>query len=397
MSFTLTRQQLYDLVWSQAMQKIARQVGISDVAIVKRCKIVDVPVPPRGYWNKKQAGRHASQLPLPPRDPSTAPTVAIFGTLTDELRSLITGEPGIELADESIDVLLERFKKRLGTIKVPLPARIYTAHPVIASLLATDDEIRAERKAGKFPRGETQFDAPFERRRIILLNALFLGLKRVGCGASARGAGARELCAHFGDSYIKFSLDALDARSDEFSQNRLRSSLGTAPMGLKISADHSYKGKTYWSEDEDTRLDDHLTDIVISMATAAEEASRRWRQQQITEEAERRRRLEEETQRRVLEAERLELERIEAAERDRVAALRTYAEQWKAASVIREFVRAVNSYQFVHQSPEALAAWTFWAEKVTAGIDPFSSGMIDRSIVEIFALTLGASSAFKEP
>jgi len=381
MSFTLTRQQLYDLVWSQAMQKIARQVGISDVAIVKRCKIVGVPVPPRGYWNKKQAGRHARQLPLPLRDPSIASTVTIFGTLTDELRPFIKGEPGIEQNEEGIDVLLERFRKRLGTIKGPLTTRIYTAHPVIARLLA----------------GEPQFDAPFERRRLMLLNALFLGLKKVGCGVDAHGAGARELCAYFGDSYIKFSLDALDARSDDFSRNRLRSRPGTAPMGVKISAHDSYKGKTYWSEDEDNRLDDHLTDVAISLATAAEESSRRWRQWQITEEAERRRRLEEESKQRASEAERLSRERIEAAERDRVATLRTHAEQWKAASVIRGFVKAVNFSLSERQSAEALAAWTLWAEKVIADIDPFIGGGIDRSIAEIFALTLGESSASEEP
>ncbi len=31
MTFTLTREQLYDLVWSEPMQRLAKQIGISDV------------------------------------------------------------------------------------------------------------------------------------------------------------------------------------------------------------------------------------------------------------------------------------------------------------------------------------------------------------------------------
>ena len=40
---TLTRQSLYDLVWSKAMSTLAKDFGISDVALAKRCRAVDVP------------------------------------------------------------------------------------------------------------------------------------------------------------------------------------------------------------------------------------------------------------------------------------------------------------------------------------------------------------------
>ena len=56
MTFTLTREQLYDLVWSEPMQRLAKQIGISDVAIAKHCRKLGVPVPERGHWNKLQVG-----------------------------------------------------------------------------------------------------------------------------------------------------------------------------------------------------------------------------------------------------------------------------------------------------------------------------------------------------
>jgi len=44
---TRTRQSLYHLVWSTPMTKLAKDFGISDVALAMRCHAVDVPVPPR--------------------------------------------------------------------------------------------------------------------------------------------------------------------------------------------------------------------------------------------------------------------------------------------------------------------------------------------------------------
>jgi hypothetical protein len=62
---TLTRQELYELVWSRPMVDVAKDFHVSDVALAKRCKAVDVPVPPRGWWAKKTAGQDPAQTPLP--------------------------------------------------------------------------------------------------------------------------------------------------------------------------------------------------------------------------------------------------------------------------------------------------------------------------------------------
>jgi len=46
-----TRQQLYDLAWTQPTRTVAAEIGISDVALAKICRKADVPIPPRGYSN----------------------------------------------------------------------------------------------------------------------------------------------------------------------------------------------------------------------------------------------------------------------------------------------------------------------------------------------------------
>jgi hypothetical protein len=61
---TLTRQTLYDLVWSKPMSDLAKEFNISDVGLAKRCRAVDVPIPYRGYWARKAAGQEPPKLPL---------------------------------------------------------------------------------------------------------------------------------------------------------------------------------------------------------------------------------------------------------------------------------------------------------------------------------------------
>jgi hypothetical protein len=60
------REELYARVWSQSMLKIARDYGVSDVRIAKVCRKLFIPMPGRGYWNKKSAGKQVPEQPSLP-------------------------------------------------------------------------------------------------------------------------------------------------------------------------------------------------------------------------------------------------------------------------------------------------------------------------------------------
>lgn len=64
----LSRQELYERVWSRPTVAIAAELGISDVALGKHCKKLNVPKPPLGYWAKVAAGQAPPKTPLP-REP----------------------------------------------------------------------------------------------------------------------------------------------------------------------------------------------------------------------------------------------------------------------------------------------------------------------------------------
>jgi hypothetical protein len=58
---TMTRRQIYDLIWSKPMRDAAAEIGLSDVGLKKVCIRHRVPVPPQGYWNKVHAGQKPSK------------------------------------------------------------------------------------------------------------------------------------------------------------------------------------------------------------------------------------------------------------------------------------------------------------------------------------------------
>lgn len=59
----VTREKLYEEVCSEAVVKVAKRYGVSDVALRKVCVKLSVPLPPLGYWAKLAHGK-ATQRPV---------------------------------------------------------------------------------------------------------------------------------------------------------------------------------------------------------------------------------------------------------------------------------------------------------------------------------------------
>src|ERR1700737_3808082 len=64
-SSRVTREKLHEAVWSEPMRTVAKRFGVSDVALAKRCRRMAIPLPGRGYWAKKAAGKKVRPISLP--------------------------------------------------------------------------------------------------------------------------------------------------------------------------------------------------------------------------------------------------------------------------------------------------------------------------------------------
>ena len=61
----LDREEIHRLVWGKAVRTVAAGIGVSDVALAKRCRLLNIPIPPRGYWRKLETGAVPQVPPLP--------------------------------------------------------------------------------------------------------------------------------------------------------------------------------------------------------------------------------------------------------------------------------------------------------------------------------------------
>ena len=74
---TVMRNELYAMVWSNPMRRLAKEFGVSDAGLAKICRKNDIPTPPLGYWAKKEHGKAVRQTPLPAAKSDTETAITI--------------------------------------------------------------------------------------------------------------------------------------------------------------------------------------------------------------------------------------------------------------------------------------------------------------------------------
>lgn len=60
----ISREELYERVWTLPLRKLAPEFGISDVGLAKICKRHSIPLPGLGYWTCVQFGKNPKRIPL---------------------------------------------------------------------------------------------------------------------------------------------------------------------------------------------------------------------------------------------------------------------------------------------------------------------------------------------
>lgn len=124
MQTNLTREELYELVWTTPVKTLAAQYGISDVAFAKTCKQHNIPLPPRGHWAKLEAGKRVYRQPLTERALGMPRDVAFgasrwdyYGTAPKNLIELQLTPP--RPFDEPLPKVRTKLTKRVRKVMVP--------------------------------------------------------------------------------------------------------------------------------------------------------------------------------------------------------------------------------------------------------------------------------------
>lgn len=114
----LTREALYLEVWSEPIVHVAFRLGLSGRGLGKLCARHDIPVPPRGWWAKKQHGHRVRQTPLP----------------EISAKELIVFQPK-ETVDKLVDPP-EIAREKTAEWQIEVPEDLPIAHPLVKKAVA---------------------------------------------------------------------------------------------------------------------------------------------------------------------------------------------------------------------------------------------------------------------
>lgn len=391
MATRLSRKELYDLVWSEPIKVLAARFGISDVALRKTCDRAQVPTPERGYWAKKEVGKETPQAEFTERAPGMDDEVIVAGGsdyryhhgLTEE--ELLAPIPQAPEFSEPIEQVRKRIQMVIGQVMVP--NKVTAWHPVIQRLLREDEKRREKQRASGYSWDAPLFDTPFERRRLRILNSLFLAINKMNgkpyVYGREYGRESREIRIGFYQQYISISLDPpKPPRRGAVAGEKTTKSEEPALVLTILDAGHSEKSLLTWQDNGVDRVEQHLTEAAIEIVLTAEVQYRKRALSHHQWLIERRTQLGEEQRQKKLAAERAERERQIRLEEKRIERLLLDAEAFQQADVIRKYVEAICSDErnWEKFEGEKLEQWRRWALGQADSIDPVQDGAFLRAM-----------------
>ncbi len=379
------REELYKLVWSQPMRTLAKSRGISDVALAKQCRQANVPVPPRGWWARKEAGQAATVAPLPP-----LPFVMnnFFPAIANQVSDLSDyAQPQSGHGDRPAlpvfrDIAAVRGEIETAVSMIKVPTVLTKPHPIVARLLKQDDERKSKQSTNGYVSDYygPKFVKPIQQRRLHILSCIMVELERLGCKAhGSTHAGERfSIAVSNRWAYILFGIEG-GTQGTYFYRDRSRAGRADGER-LRFDLTGHDPDRTppirTW-RDDGTPLERQVTDIVCGILLSVEEEARKWALWRHKSDLEERARRSREAQLAVEKAETDRIAREAAAAAARIARLIDGSDLLERAARIRRYVASVRAANATMPEPApicSLDAWTEWALLQADNIDPVVSG-----------------------
>lgn len=367
----LTREQLYELVWSKPGTVASEQLGISDVALTKICRRLKVPKPPPGHWAKLQYG-HISAKPS------------------------LTALSGDNCAQVTIDP--ERHRFRWKSAKPPGVDGTVTSPPIVqvnATLEGCHPWVEATRQhflpdQSPAVRGGVRgflpitVSKPLLNRALRIMDAILRHPLSADWGFQQRNY-HRRTYLYVGRSQINFRLFEVQEvvtpnhpAGFKPSTVAVRSApsrpirRGSGRLKFHILEEVPAGWRTSWIDKPGDPLEDRLGEIldclVMLVERAREEEAARVVQDRIREERWRAQ---------------AEAEHLKAMEDNRRKELECASVSWSKAMELRRFIAACE--QELEQAnpdprlPDHQAEWLSWARAHADRLDPLLAGFLARA------------------
>lgn len=389
MPIELTREVLFEQVWDRPVTKVAADYGVSDVALKKICDKHRIPVPGRGYWAKRAAGKKVERAHLRAVTDPAINRILIHGSPLEDL------PPAVKEAKVAARQRETQPENKVKVIAVP-----EVLHPAVARTEKKLTKAKPTEKGLIAASGADVFDVQISPektgRAIALLHAIVTA-------AEARGYrvvnGSRALLFEVDDEPQEFRIVERTTRSkhtptdaeqdaiekwEKRQQRRLRSweRADWSPRPTLPEWDYTPTGRLEIALNEGSyvrnglrrtfgdgtghRLDALINAILEALATwsAAIKAQR-------VEDERRRQEWEEQTRRRE------EQQRRNALENRRIETLSKHMDRWHERGRVLKFIAAVEAKLSAgeYENAEPIWEWINWAKGYAERLDPLNKGL----------------------
>jgi hypothetical protein len=366
----LTRERLHELVWSTPATKLAKEFGVSDVAIVMRCQKLAVPRPPRGYWAQLEFGKAVKKPELPPLPPS--PT-EVF---TEQAPPPIPSAVGLQTETASLHPLAAQF---LAAIK--------------GGKLSYDKQ-RVHLKERELP--EVEIAKTQAARAAGVLHGLLNLVEPRGIQFKRSRSKYDGGCFRKGndDLHLKIEEELVDRperpgrRNSYYSSWQQDNKVASGRLTFTLNPDrYGRQTEKRWSESDKMPLGTivaemakeicrHYADLQTKRAAEAVEREK----QRIESEIRWKKHQEEEAVRQTEEKRRKHATALESAARNRKDDLLKASEWWRLWKQADDFISACEQ-RWQNEQPDGLkpeqTSWLAWARETAGTLSPFAAGYPD--------------------
>lgn len=360
MAITLTREELFDRIWSEPVLRVSKALGLSGVGLAKLCRRQGIPVPPRGYWAKKDAGRAAPRPDLPRLTLSTTQEIEFPGPSDGASASL----PDPMAAPPHPLVAAEFSAANL--IGAPSEG-LRVTHPLLRSTLEYWKAIKRpiQTWSTPFPR---HFILPvsesMQRRTLRLLQTLFAALEKREHSIEIGNRGQIRVSILGEDCNLRVrerqkqvrALRRLSGDLTKYPNKRPHDLIFTGDLELRI--DGRFGSNVAVSDNKSRHVEEQLNAVVIALIQAAL-AEKEYRAAQ--------------ERRRLAEVERAEaaerLLRLEREARARIKRLEGLAEATARHNRLVAFRTRLRSAVGSHDPAGDMGQWLSWIDSYIDAAD----------------------------
>lgn len=372
------REKLYKEVWAEPMTTVAKRYGISDVALRKHCRKLQIPLPANGHWAKVKAGQ---KIKIPALPKTKGPEKIVVTNQANESIGKKNSDRLSFLPEEKREAIIEYCSS------LTVPDELIKPHDLIKD---TIQYFRSRKESTKPPVNRViniRVSEEQKERVYRIFNTLFFAFEHFGYKIEIKAPKSQhyrnytprvydnEVYVCLGQDGVPIIIKEKQKRVEhiptkEEIEKQRKGYMYIPPYDivnygkLDFEIDAYHLKRKNWHDRDNKKLEDEIGEIVIWVIEAIEvakekrlefeERDRRWKEERLI-------------QQQIAERKERELERLKLLEQ--------CVSDWDKAEKIRSFASCIE-FRLPgikdKEKKEKIKKWLRWAREKADWLDPLT-------------------------